>query len=136
MPKQRKISKLKVKSGDILEFTAISWEMPDWGKDHPCVLISPITRYSEDRTDPEKMIEDICIKLCYKEVENYEIDEDLKMCDTSLEILRRVINERLAGKPTWEDKIRKVVKQRVQFYMQKYGDEDILFFKELKTINA
>jgi len=81
---------MKAKSGDIIEFLAISWDVPEWEFDHPTAILKPYTAYSPNGESCEGMIEDMAINMCCGNVENEYIDDQLNWISTSLKTLNRV----------------------------------------------
>jgi hypothetical protein len=127
---------MKVKSGDIVEFIAISWDEHHWEFDHPSVTLEPLFRYHDDGRDCEGIIEDLAIDLCCGETDD---KDDLEFFKTEsdwrgwkISTLRRVAKNRLAGKDDWKTKIREVIVQTIEFY----EEDGEIEFKVLKTIKA
>lgn len=124
---------MKIKEGDIVEIIAIDWDEPHWEFGHPCVIVSPIIRYSPNGESPEKMIEDLVIDLiCEEDVESKDISREFEWRGWKLNTLKKVCRDRLAGKETWKTKIRSVVKQKILFTHN--GSE--FDFEILETIEA
>jgi hypothetical protein len=108
---------MKVKSGDVVEFLAISWIEPDWDFDHPTVALLPVVSYSDDGQSCESILEDVAIDLCCNDdIVNEDVSHEFEWRGWKLSTLRRVAKNRLAGKDDWKTKIREVVYQQVEFY--------------------
>lgn len=125
---------MKVKDGDILEFIGISWENPEWEFDFPSAIISPITNFSPNGDDPDAFIENLCIDLCCgADLNNEDIEDELKWNGTNLKTLKKVINDKLNNKNTWKTKLRNIVKQKVLFFKdpEELGELD---FKIIESI--
>ncbi len=124
----------KIKDGDVVEFTAISWDEPQWDFDYPTVVIAPCFRYSSNGESCEGMIENLAIEAsCDIELKNEDTVKEFEWRGWKIDRLKRVISERLKGKDIWKTKIREVVRQKVQFFK---SDEDWLQFKVIETHRA
>ncbi len=120
---------MKVKINDVVEFLAISWD-ENWEFDHPTVILSPAIEYSPNGDSCESMIEDMAINLSFgDEVDDENVAEEFAWRGWSIERLKNVAKERMAGKDTWKSKIREVMYQKVRFY----GDADEMEFDVLET---
>lgn len=115
---------MKIKNGDIVEFLAISWDNPVWDYDFPCCTLKPVKMYSSVGSDAGSFIEDLAISLeCGFEIEDdKDFEDDCECCGTSSAILKRVCNNRLKGKNDWETKVREVIRQKIKFITNEYGD--------------
>ena len=123
---------METKAGDIIEFLAISWDVPEWEFDHPTAVLKPHTAYSPNGESCEGMIEDMAINMSCGKVENEDIEDQLNWISTSLKTLNRVAKNRLNGKDDWKSKIREVVLQKVEFYEQ----EGELYSRVIETTTA
>ena len=124
---------MKVDDGDIVEFIGISWDEPQWEFDYPSVILKPIIKYSSSGTSCDTMIENMAIDLCCEiDLEDDNIEDEFKWRGWDLSRLNRVVRERLNGKDTWKTKIRNVIKTRLQFYKDPYGE---MQYKILDILN-
>jgi hypothetical protein len=105
------IKSFSVKAGDEIEFLAISWNEENWEFGHPCVLLSPIIRYTEESSDSEDLIEDTAIDLCCGEIARQDRENGFGYHGHKVSYLKRICRERLEGKETWVSKIRSVHRQ-------------------------
>lgn len=112
---------MQVKSGDIIQVVAISWDEPEWEYDYPTVIVEPIIRYSEEGLHPEQMIEDLAIDLCIGDVES-EDGEAYEWRGYKISTLKKVIKNRTDGGTMWKTKLRAIVKQKIEFYTDKEGE--------------
>ena len=123
---------METKVGDIIEFLAISWDVPVWEFDHPTAVLKPYTAYSPNGESCEGILEDMAINMCCGIVENEDIEDELKWISTNLKTLNRVAKNRLEGKDDWKSKIREVVLQKVEFY----EEDGELYSRVIETTTA
>lgn len=119
-------SLLSVKSGDILTFNVIEWFHEGYEFGRPCLMLSPVIREDSD-SNPESMIEDVCIDLSlgYKISKNNQQDQ-INWRGWNLNYLRRVFREVLCGKKI---ATYKATQEKVEFEENIKGELD---FKHVK----
>lgn len=125
---------MKIKEGDVIEVLAISWIEPQWEFDFPSVILQPIIKYSCDGEECDTLIENLGINImCGEDIESEDVKDEFDWRGWKLSTLKRVAKERLEGKPTWKTKIRQVLKQKLEFYLDKDGELD---YKIIETVEA
>lgn len=122
---------MKIKSGDIVTFIAISWNEPQWEFDHPTVVLQPIIKYSPNGETCEAMIQDIATDfICEEDIKDEDTYEEFYWRGWKLSTLRKVAKNRLSDKDDWKSKILEVVQQKVKF-IDKNGE---LEYEIIETI--
>lgn len=87
-----------VKSGDKVTFDVLTWQHEGYEFGRPCLMLSPVIREDSD-SDPESMIEDVCIDLCCSiPVQLNRETSQIEWRRWNLKTLRRAFNQALAGK--------------------------------------
>jgi hypothetical protein len=125
--------KITIKPGDIITVTGIYFQVPDWRDYQPCVLLSPVIQYREDRS-LEGLIEDFLINTTingFCEDDDLEsVDEHLKWAGKSLKSVKRALSASLkTGKKPYKGMYSEIVSADVEI-IEKNGDFD---YRTLKS---
>jgi hypothetical protein len=103
---------MKVKTGDVVTFRAVSWDA-GWEYDCPTVIVAPVRKYSTSVNDAEAFIETICDDLA--------CGDDVKDDDTAKEFRwRQWTWKRLEARH--KRRRDNCVTMRVEFYEDDEGD--------------
>lgn len=125
---------MKVKSGDIIDFLAISWNAPHWEFDHPTVILKPCIIYSPDGMSCEEILEDVSTNFCIDmDIVDDDIIPEFEANGWKLSTLRKVAKNRLSGGDMWKTKIQEVIFQKIKFYTDDDGDLSCIVIEEKRV---
>lgn len=114
-----------IKKGDKFTVTACYFQVPDWMDDQPCVLLSPVLKYSESN-GADSIIEDFLLDVITKCVDSDEkeyVNEQLEWAGKSLKSVKRAVNKSLkTGEKPYKSVYSEVVKMDVEIITDEEGE--------------
>lgn len=114
-----------IEKGDKFTVTACYFQVPGWMDDQPCVLLSPVLKYSESN-GADSMIEDFLLDVVTKCIDSHEkvyVNEQLKWVGKSLASLKRAVNKSLkTGEKPYKSTFSEVIKMDVEIITDEEGE--------------
>lgn len=114
-----------IEKGDKFTVTACYFQVLGWMDDQPCVLLSPVLKYSESNR-ADSMIEDFLLDVVTKCVDSHEkvyVNEQLKWVGKSLASLKRAVNKSLkTGEKPYKSTFSEVIKMDVEIITDEEGE--------------